>query len=397
MTTTGFSGFSELASASAAFDTILAVNFHEAPARELWELASLFGATLQRQVPVGAMAGKVNQRLVRQFRMPGFPLVLVTTDVLQEGEDLHTFCRRVIHYGISWTSSAMEQRTGRVDRVGSLVQRDIDRSAERPDDARKIQVHFPHLRDTVEVLQVERVLKRMNRFMRLIHEAGERGEPKESRVDVGREITRVAVVEDEPFDGPLESTFPVDPAWLETDEADLPVYVLDEAGYRELLQRLWLQLCATFRIDGARTGRDWSRAGVMWFDRDGRPVSPRTDPTGCRRQRFVLDVHTGRVGGRSYLRCASGIGEIDLSCPSVVDDLYELQRAMGLVKLAVRPVGKQRTWYASIERSILFDPGTTQYEELDRLVRRVVGTADRMEEQLLEIDAVDDESEARDA
>ena len=29
------------------------------------------------------MSEGVNQRLVRQFRMPGLPLVLVTTDVLQ--------------------------------------------------------------------------------------------------------------------------------------------------------------------------------------------------------------------------------------------------------------------------------------------------------------------------
>src|SRR5208337_1905413 len=34
------------------------------------------------------MSRQVNQTLVRQFRMPGFPLVLVTTGLLQEGEDL---------------------------------------------------------------------------------------------------------------------------------------------------------------------------------------------------------------------------------------------------------------------------------------------------------------------
>ena len=72
------------------------------------------------------MSGGVNKRLVRQFRMPGFPLVLATTDVLQEGEDLHTFCGKVLHYGISWTPSAMEQRTGRIDRIDSLVQRNLD-------------------------------------------------------------------------------------------------------------------------------------------------------------------------------------------------------------------------------------------------------------------------------
>ncbi len=69
------------------------------------------------QQPVGGMFGQVNETVVRQFRMPGYPFVLVTTDLLQEGEDLHTFCSAVHHYGIAWTPSSMEQRVGRIDRV----------------------------------------------------------------------------------------------------------------------------------------------------------------------------------------------------------------------------------------------------------------------------------------
>ena len=102
--------------------------------------------------------------------MPGFPLALVTTDVLQEGEDLHTFCRQVVHYGITWTPSAMEQRTGRIDRIGSLVQRRLDGADTEPEAADFLQVYYPHLQDTVEVLQVRRVLHRLNRFLQLIHQ-----------------------------------------------------------------------------------------------------------------------------------------------------------------------------------------------------------------------------------
>ena len=163
-TEVGFNSFRELAAAAGAFDHVIAVNFPEVPDAALPELARIYGATLQKQVPVGRMAGGVNKRLVRQFRMPGFPLVLVSTDVLQEGEDLHTFCRRVVHYGITWTSSAMEQRTGRIDRIGGFVQRQLDGSASHPDPDELIQVYYPHLHDTVEVLQVRRVLKRLNRF-----------------------------------------------------------------------------------------------------------------------------------------------------------------------------------------------------------------------------------------
>ena len=86
----GFHACQELSQAAEAFNHIMSVNFPETPSCPLPELARLYGVTLQKQVPVGRMSGGVNQRLVRQFRMPGFPLVLVTTDVLQEGEDLQT-------------------------------------------------------------------------------------------------------------------------------------------------------------------------------------------------------------------------------------------------------------------------------------------------------------------
>jgi len=44
---------------------------------------------LGQQQPVAGMSGTVSKTSVAQFRMPGYPLVLITTDVLQEGEDLH--------------------------------------------------------------------------------------------------------------------------------------------------------------------------------------------------------------------------------------------------------------------------------------------------------------------
>ena len=129
----GFHAFAELNGAAGAFDTLIRVNFPDVPGSSLTEVAEIFGRSLQHQNPVGRMSGTVAGRTVQQFRMPGFPLFLISTDVLQEGEDLHTFCRKVIHYGITWTPSAMEQRTGRVDRIDSLLQRQLggrERAAE---------------------------------------------------------------------------------------------------------------------------------------------------------------------------------------------------------------------------------------------------------------------------
>ncbi len=89
------------------------------------------------------MSGQVNQTLVRQFRMPGYPFALITTDLLQEGEDLHTFCSEVHHYGISWTPSAMEQRIGRIDRVRSHTDRRLTMSgASEMNGNDKLQVYF---------------------------------------------------------------------------------------------------------------------------------------------------------------------------------------------------------------------------------------------------------------
>lgn len=94
--------FDELADIAANFHLLLDVNEPDAPDKPLAETARVFGRLLRQQQPTGGMSGQVNQTLVRQFRMPGYPLVLVTTDLLQEGEDLHTFCSCVHHYGIAW-------------------------------------------------------------------------------------------------------------------------------------------------------------------------------------------------------------------------------------------------------------------------------------------------------
>ena len=108
------------------FDLISNVNFHDLAGKNLGELARSLGDKLGQQQPVIGMHGGVNKRAVSQFRMPGYPYVLIATDVLQEGEDLHTFCDRITHYGISWTPSAMEQRTGRIDRIGSMAHRKLE-------------------------------------------------------------------------------------------------------------------------------------------------------------------------------------------------------------------------------------------------------------------------------
>jgi superfamily II DNA or RNA helicase len=61
----------------------------------------------------------LRDRIMLAFNSPMFPEILVTTQVLGEGVDLHRFCRHVIHHDLDWNPSRLEQRVGRLDRVRS--------------------------------------------------------------------------------------------------------------------------------------------------------------------------------------------------------------------------------------------------------------------------------------
>lgn len=152
---------------------------------------------LNRQVPssapvIGANGETTANRSVqaRKFRMPGYPLVLVSTDVFQEGEDLHTFCDSVIHYGLSSSPISIEQKTGRVDRVGAFAHRHLlglDGEREVVDDD-FIQVRFPFVRQSIEAIQVRTLCNNLNVFLGTLHEIGGGGVSIDEFVDTSREL-----------------------------------------------------------------------------------------------------------------------------------------------------------------------------------------------------------------
>ncbi len=104
--------------------------------------------------------------LLRDFRERGG--ILLATDAASEGLNLHYRCRTVIHYELPWSPVRLEQRTGRVDRIGQpfrvhevlLVARDTAERlvlaplARRAVRARAAAASFGHL---VEVLSESRV------------------------------------------------------------------------------------------------------------------------------------------------------------------------------------------------------------------------------------------------
>lgn len=164
------------------------------------------------------------------------PWVLVATSVYQEGVDLHTFCRNVIHHGIAGQASAIEQRTGRVDRIGGLIQRSAaSLSGLSEDHGWKIQSLFPYQSNTFEKHQVRRVLHNCNRFIESIHEISDRefGDGKACITD------RFEHVPPQITDR-LQSPFAVDDQslWLSGDlsaaEVDRSSYFCEASYRREL-------------------------------------------------------------------------------------------------------------------------------------------------------------------
>lgn len=67
----------------------------------------------------GSVERQARERLMIAFNTPFFPEVLIASSVMAEGIDLHLMCRNVIHHDLDWNPSVIEQRTGRLDRIGS--------------------------------------------------------------------------------------------------------------------------------------------------------------------------------------------------------------------------------------------------------------------------------------
>jgi len=83
----------------------------------------------------GDTRDETRRRIMLTFNTPFYPEILIASSVLGEGVDLHLNCRHVIHHDLDWNPSSLEQRTGRVDRLGSKAE-----EAGRP-----IRVYLPYV------------------------------------------------------------------------------------------------------------------------------------------------------------------------------------------------------------------------------------------------------------
>ena len=102
----------------------------------------------------GTTSPETRRRLMLAFNTPFYPEVLIASSVMAEGVDLHLNCRHVIHHDLCWNPSTLEQRTGRVDRVGAKAEKC----------GQPIHVYLPYVAETQDEKMYRVVMDRQRWF-----------------------------------------------------------------------------------------------------------------------------------------------------------------------------------------------------------------------------------------
>lgn len=110
----------------------------------------------------GDSDAETRERVFAGFNSPLLPEVLICTSVGQEGIDLHRHCRQVIHHDLAWNPAVLEQRTGRVDRIGCKTFRERAVSAS-PEEV-FLEIGVPFLAGTYDERMYEELRLRAQTF-----------------------------------------------------------------------------------------------------------------------------------------------------------------------------------------------------------------------------------------
>ncbi|QNA44289.1 helicase-related protein [Lacibacter sediminis] len=105
----------------------------------------------------GATKPEARQKLMKTFNTPFFPDILITSSVMAEGVDLHLNCRHIIHHDLCWNPSTLEQRTGRVDRIGAKAEKC----------GKSIKVYLPYISETQDE-KMYRVVTERERWFNIV-------------------------------------------------------------------------------------------------------------------------------------------------------------------------------------------------------------------------------------
>jgi len=126
---------------------------------ELEETDKKLFETLQPNVRLvnGSTKQITRQKLMLTFNTPFYPEILIASSVMAEGVDLHLNCRHVIHHDLCWNPSTLEQRTGRIDRIGAKAEQCLE----------PINIYIPFISETQDE-KMYRVVMDRERWFKII-------------------------------------------------------------------------------------------------------------------------------------------------------------------------------------------------------------------------------------
>ena len=108
------------------------------------------------QIATGQTKREHRSRRMRAFNTPFFPDIFICSEVMGEGVDLQRYCRYVIHHDLAWNPSQIEQRTGRIDRLGC-----------KAENRQPIHLYLPYLAGAADERQY-RVMDEREQWFRVV-------------------------------------------------------------------------------------------------------------------------------------------------------------------------------------------------------------------------------------
>lgn len=129
---------------------------------EKWQLELLAKELLKGHFVRQTSESETRDNLREAFNTPLHPMVLIANEVMQEGLDLHRACRRVVHHDLPWNPAQLEQRVGRVDRIGSRIRQLLHR-----DPKAKLTVLFPLIHQTIDT-RIHEVVRQREKWLEFL-------------------------------------------------------------------------------------------------------------------------------------------------------------------------------------------------------------------------------------
>lgn len=129
------------------------------------------------------------------FNSPFKPNVLICTSIGSEGIDLQHECSAVFLYDLGWNPSAIEQKIGRIDRIGSKNSRELEEFKKTQTNTAPpvIEVYRPFIRGTRDE-RMHRVLQHREKWFNFILGSGNRLSDKD---DENGDFARLSQIQNE--------------------------------------------------------------------------------------------------------------------------------------------------------------------------------------------------------